>query len=327
MMKGLVKKAGTDAATKSKRGIHGKALLLLLVIFFVFSGTQQIKAEEYSTESQKVTEQTSGSALSENMQEASEDGATQLGYTQGSYDVVDAAGLLSEEDIAEVTQNLSALAENTGWSVFAITTDDAHGMSAREYADDFVDTYAFEQDGVCFLIDMDNRELYISTTGMGIRYLTDDRIDSMLDNAIGYCADEEYRSCFNQLIRDAQRYYDYGIPQGQYNVDEDGNRDYYEPEPALLKEEIFAAVVGALVVFGIFFGVVIGKYRFNMDKYRYDYRGKSRVILTRKEANLYDTRVVSRHIDTSSGSGGGGHSSSTHHSSGGGTHGGGGRSF
>lgn len=318
---------GYNANAKKKRHIHGKGWLLLFVMVFVLSHGQQIQAEEYGTESQSGTEQTADGTLSEEFLEASEEGEIQLDYTQGSYDIVDAAGLLSEEDAIEVAKNLATLAENTGWSVFAITTDDARGMSAREYADDFIDTYAFEQDGVCFLIDMDNRELYISTTGMGIRYLTDDRIESMLDNAIGYCGDEEYKDCFNQLIRDTQRYYDSGIPQGQYNQDEDGNRDYYEPEPALLKEELLAAVIGALVAFGIFFGVVIAKYRFNLDKYRYDYRGNSKLILTRKEANLYDTHVTSRHIDTSSSSGGGGHSSSTHHSSGGGSHGGGGRSF
>ena len=35
--------------------------------------------------------------------------------------------------------------------------------------------------GILFLIDMDNGEAYISTTGIAIRYLTDERIESILD--------------------------------------------------------------------------------------------------------------------------------------------------
>ena len=87
---------GYNVNTRKKRHIHGKGWLLLFVMVFVLSHGQQIQAEEYGTESQSGTEQTADGALSEEFLEASEEGEIQLDYTQGSYDIVDAAGLLSE---------------------------------------------------------------------------------------------------------------------------------------------------------------------------------------------------------------------------------------
>ena len=70
--------------------------------------------------------------------------------------------------------------EESGWNVYAVTTDDAQGKSATAYADDFFDEHSTEQeDGVALLIDMDNREITISTCGIAIRYLTDSRISWM----------------------------------------------------------------------------------------------------------------------------------------------------
>ena len=36
-------------------------------------------------------------------------------------------------------------------------------------------------DGLALLIDMDNREITVSTSGIAIRYLTDERIENILD--------------------------------------------------------------------------------------------------------------------------------------------------
>ena len=49
-----------------------------------------------------------------------------------------------------------------------------------------------DQSGILFLIDMDNRELYISTNGQMIRYMTDSRINDVLDDVYNYAADADY---------------------------------------------------------------------------------------------------------------------------------------
>ena len=102
-------------------------------------------------------------------------------------DVYDDAGLLTETQIEELNTQITAMKEKTGWDIFAVTTSDAQGKSAMAYADDFYDGLTTEDsDGILVLIDMDNREIYLSTCGKAIRYLTDSRIDSILDDGFDH---------------------------------------------------------------------------------------------------------------------------------------------
>ena len=107
--------------------------------------------------------------------------------------------------------------------VVLVTTDDTGGLSARDYANDFYDEGGFgtgkDASGVLYLLDMDNRELYLSTSGVMIRFLTDDRIESMLDHAIDKMASGAYAAAAEQLLEDTESWYRKGIPGGQYNYD------------------------------------------------------------------------------------------------------------
>ena len=135
--------------------------------------------------------------------------------------VVDDADLLSYDEEQEIQSMLDEFAGESGWTLFAVTTEDANGMTSEEYADDFVDQNAFEENGVCFLIDMDNREIYMSTTGSAIRILTDHRIDSIMDDSYEYAGDGEYAKCFETMIRETEDSFHEGIESGQYNYDRD----------------------------------------------------------------------------------------------------------
>ena len=81
--------------------------------------------------------------------------------------VYDEAGLLTADEIADLNDEIASFMEESGWNVYAVTTDDAQGKSATAYADDFFDEHSPDkEDGVALLIDMDNREITISTCGI-----------------------------------------------------------------------------------------------------------------------------------------------------------------
>ncbi len=93
--------------------------------------------------------------------------------------VYDDAALLTPEEIETLESELDAAGEKTGWNMLMLTTDDTNGKTTQEYADDFFDAIAENGDGVALLIDMQNREICISTGGIAIRYLTDARIEDI----------------------------------------------------------------------------------------------------------------------------------------------------
>lgn len=247
-----------------------------------------------------------------------------------SGNVYDDAELLSEEEINELNTQITGMQERSGWNIYAVTTTDAGGRSSSAYADDFFDEHSPEQeDGVAVLIDMDNREITISTCGEAIRYLTDNRIDDILDDAYNDVSEGEYGNCLMTMLEGIDNAYDAGIPSGQYNYDvETGEVSVYrtitwlEASVALL----LAAGAGAAV-----YAVVTGMYKLHFKTYKYDFRENSHVQLRVNDDRFVNETTTHRRIprETSS-SGRSSHSSgrsSTHRSSSGRSHGGGSRKF
>lgn len=250
--------------------------------------------------------------------------ATQAG------NVYDDASLLTDSEIQSLNEDIAALEEESGWNVYAVTTNDAEGKSAVAYADDFFDSHSPEQeDGVALLIDMDNREITISTCGEAIRYLTDSRIDHILDDAYTDISDGRYGDCFGTMLDGVTDYYHAGIPNGQYNYDTETGAVSVHREITIM--EFLIALAVAVGVGLAIYGGVVGKYRlkFNFDKY--DFRKNGRVKLNIKDDSFINQTVTHRHISRETSSGGSsGHSSvrsSTHSSSSGRSHGGGSRKF
>lgn len=241
--------------------------------------------------------------------------------------VFDDAGLLTETQRAELDAKVTGLKEKTGWDVFAVTTADAQGKSAMEYADDFYDARtAEESDGILALIDMDNREIYLSTCGEAIRYLTDGRIDTILDDAFGYVSEGDYSGCLAAMLRGAEYCYEKGIVQGQSNYDvETGAVSEYR---SLTWEEAVPVLLAAIVSGAAIYFFVARNYSIRGGSYDYPYMKYGKVDLTEQEDRFLHESVTHYRIQTDSGnSSRSSGRSSTHSSSSGRSHGGGGRKF
>lgn len=241
--------------------------------------------------------------------------------------VFDDASLLTEEELQKVSDDVNALEEKTGWTVYAVTTYDAQGKSSEAYADDFFDERTeADADGVVLLLDMDNRQVYLSTAGEAIRYLTDSRIDQITEDAASEAGNSAYGACFEALIDGVSEAFDSGIPSDQYNYDtETGKVSRYHSITRM--EAIVALLLGCGAAAAVYGGIV-GKYRLKFGTYHYDGHRDGRIDLTVKQDRLVNQFVTHHHIQRDSGSSsGGGSRSSTHTSSSGRSHGGGGHGF
>lgn len=245
-----------------------------------------------------------------------------------SVSIVDDAGLLDDAGKERVQSLLDSLKEESGWTLIALTTADAGGKTAEEYADDYVDAHAYEEDGVCFLIDMDNRQIHMTTTGSAIEMLTDERIDDILDSAYSYAGDENYTECFAQMIEGTRNYFEQGIEAGQYTYDRDTGKIIKAPNRLTAFDILLALFCGAAAG-GTVIAVIAGKYRLKIGMWKYDFHGNSKLSLSREDDRLVNQFVTHHHIQRDNGNHGGGSQgqSTVHTSSGGGTHGGGSRGF
>lgn len=248
--------------------------------------------------------------------------------------VYDNASLLTPEEREMLEETAKGFSEYWNMDFGVVTTDDAQGKTSRDYADDFYDTYfdiTDERGGVLYLIDMDNREIYLSTCGQAIRYLTDERIERILDEAYAEIADGDYYGTFEAFFDATEDYLERGIPSNQYHYDtETGERDYYYDSVPKTKQITFwEAVIAGIAALAAALGTcgfIVGKYRLKFEDFHYDAYTDSDISLSVNEDRLVNTFVTHRHIPKNDGNSGSG-SSSVHRSSGGTSHGGGGRSF
>ncbi len=108
------------------------------------------------------------------------------GYSNLDEKVFDDADLLTDEEEEKLQEAIVSMAQETSFDIIVVTASDTGGKTSQQYADDFYDDHEFgyEQDngsGILFLIDMYNREYYISTAGEAISAFTDADIEDMLD--------------------------------------------------------------------------------------------------------------------------------------------------
>lgn len=245
--------------------------------------------------------------------------------------VYDYGELLTGSQEESLTEKTQGLCEKHHMNFIILTTADAGGKSAQEYADDFYMDQGFYDDGkkggITMLIDMDNREVWLSTAGDMRYYVSDAEVEEILDAGYDYLTDGQMYQCFVSMLRMTDQIVDRGLSPEDYLIDENGNITRYH---SIKLWEAVLALIGALAAAGIPCAVILGKYKVHFGGYAYNWRENSSITYREKQDRLVNQIVTHRHIPrnpppSSGGHGGGG--SSVHTSGGGGSFGGGGRSF
>ncbi len=246
--------------------------------------------------------------------------------------VIDNDGIIGG-DIDALQDRIDDVYYDYDLDVVIVATDDVGGKTSRDFADDYYDYNDYgvgdDKSGLLLLIDLDNRNLWISTTGDAIDIFTDARIDSMLDDIVPYAGDGNYYGACESFIDNVNQYAKLGVPDGQYRQDEYGNITYYKPTYLQrLKAQSTNPITYILpVVIGLI-AVMIASFnqKGKVTVTGTTYEGKNSFKL-RRQHDIFMRKAVTtaRRPKPSSSSSGGG--SSTHTSSSGTSHGGGGRSF
>ena len=274
--------------------------------------------------------------------------ADQTGAVSGQPRVFDQAGLFSETEIIQLEEKIAQCRKSTKMDVVIVSAYADEERSAEEYADDYYDYGGFgvgkKASGVLLLYYMDGPgqpggECYISTTGTMINMLTDERIESILDDVYGDLGNRDFAGAAEHFLEDVKAYVKEGVESGQYTYDRDtGEIVRYH---SIRLYEVAIAVVIA--------GILAGSVCLDIKK-RYAMKQSSREVSNSLQAYRADCafhfsvagdKMVNKYVrsvpiprNTSSGSGGRGHSGSSsagrstiHTSSSGSSHGGGGRRF
>lgn len=106
--------------------------------------------------------------------------------------LVDDAALLDSGERAQLAEEMQGIT-TYGNAVFLTTTYNYY--SASSYARDFYSDLFGHDSGTLFLIDMDNREIYIFSDGAIYRTVTKSYAESITDNVYSYASKANYYRC------------------------------------------------------------------------------------------------------------------------------------
>ena len=226
--------------------------------------------------------------------------------------IYDYANLITDEEEIELYNKVQEFINKYNMDMVIVTINSNPKSSSMAYADDFYDYNNFgkgaNKSGLLFLIDMQNRKMWISTTGDAIKIYTDSRINTILDYTYDEISNKDYNGCAEQFIDKASYFANKGLTGGSKVV----------TIPKMIGNSLMFASIVTIVLICI--GLATHR------KPRKKKEANNYITQPLKLENNSDT-FVNKHVSKvkmeSSSSGG----SSTHRSSSGRSHGGGGRSF
>ena len=221
--------------------------------------------------------------------------------------IIDEANLLSNQEEAQLQEYLESLNSEINYVVATTDTSDYGDVDSKLYHY-YILEYPESADGVAFIIDMYNREVYISGYGSIAKEIRNSDALDITDNIYRYATKGDYYNCIYKAFVQANTLVN----------------DGYILRPMRIIVSLLVAII--LGFFGTFIWAIVERSNVDMSS------STSQILMTGATiagtAAIYDTKRVRRSSDSGGGHSGGGFSGGGGGGfSGGGGHSGGGHSF
>lgn len=106
--------------------------------------------------------------------------------------IEDDAGLLSSDEVLKLKNDMKNL---TKYGNIAFKSISSNSSSTANYASDYYHEKFGSSSGSLFLIDMDNRKIYIFSDGNNYKYITNSKANIITDNIYTYASRKDYYNC------------------------------------------------------------------------------------------------------------------------------------
>ena len=111
--------------------------------------------------------------------------------------IVDEADLLSSSEEADLLEEMEGITE---YSNVAFVSVDQNYSSTENLAMRLNEEYFGNDSGIVFIIDMDNRYIWIDSMGGARKTITNDYAQTITDNVYSYASDEDYYKCASKAF-------------------------------------------------------------------------------------------------------------------------------
>lgn len=132
-----------------------------------------------------------------------EDYTDKVNSTENVYDF---ANLLTDVEKNSVQKEIDRAVQNTKMDIVVLMVKDNLGYSQSRLADDFYDYGGFGDTGILLLVDIQEREIYISTSGIAVLYFNDSVIETVLDDITDNASAGDYKRLCEEFCEDVVYY-------------------------------------------------------------------------------------------------------------------------
>lgn len=178
--------------------------------------------------------------------------------------VTDQAGILTEEEIQELTRQAEELEQDTGWDVMVVTIADTGDMDTGTYLRTWFDEHREKDDGVISVIDMDNRILAVWAFGRAQSCIGKEEKNKIMDAGLQEIKTGIYGPALKVMLNEIREAYESEHPEDTREA-----ADGQEEDREITDTELKIAAVAALIAGGITACNIIIKYRLRFGGYRY----------------------------------------------------------
>ena len=151
---------------------------------------------EYNTEAENTTGESFAAAetyIGDESQADPDDSAVYVNATTSYRTIIeDDAQLLNDEEEQELA---TLMQEITSYGNVAFKTIDYNDRGTESYARKYYQEQFGTASGTLFLIDMDNRNIWIHSDGAVYKVITESYADTITDNVYRYASDGDYYDC------------------------------------------------------------------------------------------------------------------------------------
>lgn len=244
-------------------------------------------------------------------------------HAASTNNVKDFLDYLSKSEVTQLQTVIENIKDTHQLDAVIVITDNTSGKSSMNFADDYYDNNGYgvgsDYSGLLMLVNMQNREVWISTTGRAINIFTDSRISKMVDHVTSPLSDGDFSSACSIFLSDIIKYAEAGVPSGQYSRDSGSNTVMsYKDKVYLMMNSyppyIFAFIVALIATLIVSYS---SKGRVTIDNRTYEENGS--FALNGKRDDFLRENTTRIRVQSNS--------SSTHRGSSGRRHGGGGGRF
>ncbi len=252
----------------------------------------------------------------------------------------DKANILSSNTESKIESICADIRSRLGYNVYVATAYSLEGKTSEEYADDLYDSiFPLNSDGIIFLVSMEGRDYWLSTSGNAISTLyDDDRLDKIEDAVLTHLKSNDFDgaaltfasltdSCLTAVSNYGQDKLSDPDNAWQNSYDEEINDYWVKNEKAERRVSIFKKLIISLIIAVIVAFIWVSVMKAGMNNVRQqkraaDYVRKGSFRLT-QSSDLFLYSTVAKTPKAQSSSSGGG----THTGSSGASHGGSGGKF